>query len=90
MDDKGRDVEFVRRVKAAEMSCCVPPDQTIGADDSIYAAAVVEHKKVIATSIKMVGVTPPLGEPWERLCAELFIEYPVAQGLSSIYVRLRL
>jgi hypothetical protein len=92
MDDKGRDVEFARRVKAAKISCRIPPDQAVGADDSIGAdaMAVVEHEKVVATAIKMVGVTPLAGEFGKRVRPEPFIKDPITQRLGSIDVRVRL
>src|SRR5215467_6329521 len=45
---------------------------------------------MIATVIKMVGIAPAAGQFRERLGAELFVKYLVAQRLRRIYVSVRL
>ena len=64
MDYEGRNVEFVRRVKSAQMSCHVSPDQAVGTDDGvrIYAAAVVDApfrnvgRSALIVSASVVGM----------------------------------
>ena len=84
--DQRRDVVFGGRVERADPRRRVAPDQPVGADHRLgaAAAAVVEHQQVIADLVVAVAVAALLLGPGERPRAHDVVEDAVAQRLRRV------
>ena len=84
--DEPGDVVFRGRVERAAAGRRLAPDQPIGADDAIGAAApaVIEHEQVIADPVVPVEIAPPRSHFRTRPRGHLRIEDPVTQRLGCI------
>ena len=84
--DQPRNVVLGGRIKRAEPRRRVAPDQAVGPDDGLRAAApaVVEHQEVIADLVIPVAVAAPLLHARERQSAHDLVENPVAQRLGRV------
>ncbi len=87
MEHDRRNVEFLGRIEATQPDCRIPPNQPIGSDDAVGAAAMVEDEEVIAIIIKLVDIATSACHFRQRLGAKPLIKDAIPQRLRRIDIR---